>query len=141
MPRNIAVRGLVGHTLILESKLGVVVDKSVLAGQDKTFTTLFLRIGDCLLKQLACIPMLAVCGQRVYAKNHLPRTVLIVHGGILVHLISQVGVIGHEPVHEGDEFVTIIHQPEIITVMGDSLGKLGGSGGLGRRETLGLNGR
>jgi len=29
----------------------------------------------------------------------------------------------------------------MITVMGDSLGKLGGSGGLGRRETLGLNGR
>lgn len=60
MPRNITVRGLVGHTLVREFELGVVVDKSVLAGQDKTFATLFLRIGYSLLKQLAYIPMLAV---------------------------------------------------------------------------------
>lgn len=44
MPRNIAVRGLVGHTFVCESELGVVVDKSVFAGQDKTFATLFLRV-------------------------------------------------------------------------------------------------
>ena len=44
MPRNIAVRGLVGHTLVHESELGVVVDRSVLAGQDKTLTALFLRV-------------------------------------------------------------------------------------------------
>ena len=60
MPRNIAVRVLVGHTLILESEFGIVVDKSALTGQDKTFAPLFLRVGYCLLKQLACIPMLAV---------------------------------------------------------------------------------
>jgi len=60
MPRNIAVRGLIGHTLILESEFGIVVDKSALTGQDKTFAPLFLRVGYCLLKQLACIPMLAV---------------------------------------------------------------------------------
>lgn len=60
MPRNIAVRGLVDHTLIHESELGVIVDKSLLAGQDKTFAALLLRIGYSLLKQLACIPMLAV---------------------------------------------------------------------------------
>lgn len=88
MPRNFAVRGLVGHTLVRESKLGVVVDKSALTGQDKTFAALLLRIGYCILKQLACIPMLAVCGQRVYAKNHLPRTAFVVHGGVLVHLIG-----------------------------------------------------
>ena len=45
MPRNIAVRGLVGHTLVHKSELGVVVDKSLLAGQDKTFAALLLRIG------------------------------------------------------------------------------------------------
>lgn len=45
MPRNIAVCGLIGHTLIHESELGVVVDRSVLAGQDKTFAALLLRIG------------------------------------------------------------------------------------------------
>ena len=44
MPRNIAVRGLVGHTLIHKSELGVVVDRSDLAGQDKTFAALLLRI-------------------------------------------------------------------------------------------------
>ena len=44
MPRNIAVRGLVGHTLIHKSELGVVVDRSDLAGQDKTLTALFLRV-------------------------------------------------------------------------------------------------
>lgn len=45
MPRNIAVRGLVGHTLVREFELGVIVDKSLLAGQDKTFASLLLRIG------------------------------------------------------------------------------------------------
>ena len=45
MPRNIAVRGLVGHILVREFELGVIVDKSVLAGQDKTFAALLLRIG------------------------------------------------------------------------------------------------
>ena len=45
MPRNIAVRGLIGHTLVHKSELGVVVDKSLLAGQDKTFAALLLRIG------------------------------------------------------------------------------------------------
>lgn len=45
MPRNIAVRGLVGHTLIHKSELGVIMDKSLLAGQDKTFASLLLRIG------------------------------------------------------------------------------------------------
>ena len=45
MPRNIAVRGLVGHTLVHKSELGVIVDKSLLAGQDKTFAALLLRIG------------------------------------------------------------------------------------------------
>ena len=141
MPRNIAMRGLVGHALVHESELGVVVYKSVFAGQDKTLTALFLRVSNSLAKQVTRIPMLAICRKRINAENYLPRTVLVVHGCVLVHLISQVSVIGHEPVHEGDEFVTVIHQPEMITVMGDSLGKLGGSGGLGRRETLGLNGR
>ena len=45
MPRNIAVRGLVGHTLVHKSELGVIVYKSLLAGQDKTFAALLLRIG------------------------------------------------------------------------------------------------
>lgn len=45
MPRNIAVRGLVGHALVREFELGVIVDKSLLAGQDKTFAALLLRIG------------------------------------------------------------------------------------------------
>ena len=45
MPRNIAMRGLVGHTLVYESEFGIVVDKPVLAGQDKTFAALLLRIG------------------------------------------------------------------------------------------------
>lgn len=45
MPRNIAVRGLIGHTLVHESELGIVGNKPVLAGQDKTFAALLLRIG------------------------------------------------------------------------------------------------
>lgn len=45
MPRNIAVRGLIGHALVHKSELGIVGNKPVLAGQDKTFATLLLRIG------------------------------------------------------------------------------------------------
>ena len=44
MPRNIAVRGLVGHALVHKSELGIVGNKPVLAGQDKTFAALFLRV-------------------------------------------------------------------------------------------------
>lgn len=57
MPRNIAMRGLVGHTLVYESEFGIVLNKSVLASQNETFATLLLRIGYSLLKQLACIPI------------------------------------------------------------------------------------
>ena len=110
------MRGLIGHTFVCESEFGVVVDKSALTGQDKTFAPLFLRVGYGLLKQLACIPMLAVCWQRVYAKNHLPRTAFVVHGGVLVHLIGQVRVIGHKPVHERNESVAIVQQPEMVPV-------------------------
>ena len=85
--------------------------------------------------------MLAICRQRIDAEYHLPRPILVVHGGVLVHLNGQICVIDYEPVHEGDEFVAIIHQPKMIAVMGDSLGKLGSSSSLGGRETLGLNGR
>ena len=45
MPCHIPMRGLVGHTFVCESELGVIVDKSLLAGQDKTFSSLLLRIG------------------------------------------------------------------------------------------------
>ena len=45
MPRYIAVRGLVGHALVHKSELGIVGNKPVLAGQDKTFAALLLRIG------------------------------------------------------------------------------------------------
>ena len=133
MPRYIPMRGLVGHALVHKSEPGIVVDKPVLAGQDKTFAALFLCIGNSLLNQLTRITLLAIRRQRIDTENHLPRTVFVVHGGVLVHLIGQVRVIGYESVHEGDEFVTVIHQPEMITVMGDSLGKLGGSGGLNGR--------
>lgn len=45
MPRNIAVRGLIGHAPVHKSELGIVGNKPVLAGQDKTFAALLLRIG------------------------------------------------------------------------------------------------
>ena len=45
MPCHIPMRELVGHTLVHKSELGVIVDKSLLAGQDKTFAALLLRIG------------------------------------------------------------------------------------------------
>ena len=44
MPCHIPMRELVGQALVHESELGVVVDRSVLAGQDKTLTALFLRV-------------------------------------------------------------------------------------------------
>lgn len=50
MPRYIAVRGLVGHALVHKSELGIVGNKSVLAGQDKTFAALLFRVGNRLLK-------------------------------------------------------------------------------------------
>lgn len=62
MPRYIPVRGLVGHALVHKSELGIVGNKPVLAGQDKTFAVLLFRVGNRLLKQFTGIPMLAICG-------------------------------------------------------------------------------
>lgn len=44
MPRHIPMRGLICHALVHKAELGVVVDKSVLAGQNKTLTSLFFRV-------------------------------------------------------------------------------------------------
>ena len=96
MPRYIPVRGLVGHALVHKAEPGIVVDKPVLAGQHKTFAVLFLRVSNSLAKQRTCIP--AICRQYIDAENHLPRAVLVVHGGVLVHLIGQVRVIGDKTI-------------------------------------------
>lgn len=141
MPSHISVGGFVGDAFIPKSELSIVGNELILTGQNKTITTLPFGIEDCLSYQLTGIPMLAICRQRIDTENHLPRAVLVMHGGVLVHLIGQVRVIGHKPIHEGDELVTIIHQPEMIAVMSYSLSKLGGSSSLSGRETLSLYGR
>ena len=51
------------HRYVPKLKAAILTENAIAVmpdGQDKTFAPLFLRVGYCLLKQLACIPMLAV---------------------------------------------------------------------------------
>lgn len=100
MPSHISVGGFVGDAFIPKSELSIVVNELILTGQNKTLTTLPFDIEDCLSYQLTGISVLAVFRKCIDSENHLPRTTFIVHSCVLVHLIGQVRIISHEPIHE-----------------------------------------
>lgn len=72
MPYNIAVRGFVGHALVLESEFRIIRDKPFLAGQHKSLASLPLCVVDGAAKQLSGISLPAVFGQRIDAEDYLP---------------------------------------------------------------------
>ena len=46
------------------------------------------------------LALLPVFGQGIHPKDHLPRPMGIVQGSVGVHLVCQVGGIGHKAVHK-----------------------------------------
>lgn len=65
MPHDIAVRGLIGHALVLESELRIIRDEPLLAGQHKSFAPLLLCVVDGTAKQRPGVSVPAVFGQRM----------------------------------------------------------------------------
>ena len=132
--------GFIGHALVAEAELGVVRKEALLAGQHQPFAVLLSGVVNGAAEQLPGIAVLAVFRQGVDPKDHLPRAVLVVHGGILVHLIGQIGFVRHETVHEGDQLVPLVQEPEMVPVVPDPLDELLRSGSFCRWEALCLNG-
>ena len=149
-----------GHALVHESQPLIEPDEPVLAGQHQPRTSCGAGVLDRRAQQHARIPMVAVFGRGIHAEDHLPGAVLVMHRGVLVHLVSQVRLVGHEPVDERDESAIpdcvasdpgvvrlvamlgrrgIHHQPEVIRIHGQSRVHLALARRLGCRETGGLH--
>ena len=91
-------------------------------------------------EQLPGQALLPVFGQGVHPKDHLPRPMGIVQGSIGVHLVCQVGGIGHKAVHKGDELFVLEQQPEVVGIMGQPPGEFFFCGRLCSREAGRLHG-
>ena len=109
--------GFVRHTLILKPEFCVVGEQPLLAGQHKPLAALLPGIGNGPAEQLPRQAVPAVLRQRVDAEDHLPRALLVVQGGVLVHHIRQVRLVRDKAVHKGKQLIPLIQQPKVIAVI------------------------
>ena len=128
-----------GHTFVYEAEFCVIMDQFIFAGEHKSFTALGSGIGDGALDEGSGTAMSAVLRDGVDAEDHLPGTVFLVEGGILIHVVGQVSRIGDHAVYKGNELIFIEHEPEMVTVMGQAVFKIAAGGGLSGREAFRLN--
>ena len=110
--------------LIHKSKLGIIGYQFFLARQHKSLPPLFSGILDGALEQLSRIAMFPVCRDRIDTKNHLPCAVFIVHFCPFVHLIRQIRLVCDEAVHKRNQLFAFKHEPEMISIILNSLRKL-----------------
>ena len=75
----------------------------------------------------------------VDAEDHLPRALLVVQGGVLVHHIRQVRLVRDKAVHKGKQLIPLIQQPEVIAVILHSVDKFLLCRGLCRRKACRLH--
>ena len=121
VPRGISMGGFVRHTLILKPEFCVVGEQPLLAGQHKPLAALLPGIGNGPAEQLPCIAVPAVLRQRVDAEDHLPRALLVVQGGVLVHHIRQVRLVRDKAVHKGKQLIPTQNGAALISVLPDML--------------------
>ena len=74
-------------------------EQFVLTGQDKPFAPFFFCLLNSAANQLSRVAFFAAFGNRIDAKNHLPRTVFVVQRCIFIHFIRQIRRIRHHTVH------------------------------------------
>lgn len=139
MPDNAAVHGLVCHALVDKAELRVVVDEPLFAGQDCTLSPLLSRILNGTVEQFARVAVFPVLRQGVQTEEHLPRAIFVVHGCFRVHFVGQVGLVRHKAIEKRDELTAIEHQPEVVAVVSDSLGKFLFCRRLGHGKALGFH--
>ena len=132
--------GGAGNAFADKAEAGVIVHEPVLAGEHQPPAALNLCIGDGPAEQLPGQALLPVFGQGIHPKDHLPRPMGIVQGSVGVHLVCQVGGIGHKAVHKGDELFVLEQQPEVVGIMGQPPGKFFFCGRLRSRKAGRLHG-
>ena len=107
----------------------------VLAGEHQPFAARGAGVIDGGLQGSGRIAPAAAVRQRVDAKNHLPCPVRLMQGGVLVHLVPQVRLIGGHAVHKTHQPVSLPQQPEVVGIHRQPPGEVLPGGGLGGRET------
>ena len=89
--------------------------------------------------QFSGIALFPVGRERIDTEDHLPCAVFVVHGSFLIHFIGQILFIRDKAINKGDELVIFEHQPEIVTVIPETLRKFLLCGSFGRRKALCFN--
>ena len=128
-----------GDTFILKTKFCVVGNQGIFTGQDKTFSPLVLCCPDRFPDQFSGIALFPVGRERIDTEDHLPCAVFVVHGSFLIHFIGQILFIRDKAINKGDELVIFEHQPEIVTVIPETLRKFLLCGSFGRRKAFCFN--
>ena len=107
--------------------------------QDCTLSPLLSRILNGTVEQFARVAVFPVLRQGVQTEEHLPRAIFVVHGCFRVHFVGQVGLVRHKAIEKRDELTAIEHQPEVVAVVSDSLGKFLFCRRLGHGKALGFH--
>ena len=141
MPDHAAVDGL-GHALVLESKLRIIMDQLILAGEDAALPSLGPGVGDDPFQHPGRQAPPAVGRQGVHAEDHLPGALLVVEGSVGVHLVPEDGVVGHQAIDKADQGAVVrLQQPEVIGIHCQPGGEILFRGGLGGGKTGSLHRR
>ncbi len=125
--------------LIREAELRVVVNQAILAGEHQAFPALPARRGDDVPDEHGCKASSPALRHGVDAEDHLPGALFIVHGGIVIHLIPEVRLIGREPVDEPDDCAAVLEDPEMIRINPEPRREALSGGALRGREAERLN--
>src|SRR5699024_5662281 len=110
--------GGLGYALADKAEFGVIVDQAVFAGQNEPFAALGPGLGDDVFQQAGGAALAAVGGQGVHPEDHLPGAGFTVKGGVVVHLVGQVGGVGAHPVDKADDLLSVLQQPEVVGING-----------------------
>ena len=84
-----------GNAHVFVSKFRVIVDQTVLAGEDQALSSLIFRVFDHVIHERRRDSLAAVVRDHIQSENRLVCAVRPVAGGIFVHLvINRFGICG-----------------------------------------------
>ena len=69
-----------------------------------------------LCKHLRSNPFSTIGWNGIHPKNHLPASLFIMQGRILIHQIGQIFFLRAETVHKGNELIFFIQKEKMISV-------------------------
>ena len=123
MPDGVSVRGLVGDAFVEKAETGIKWEQRLFAREHDAPSILRPRVFDEALNQRARIAALSIGGKGVYAENHLPCAVFIVHGCARIHFVRQIRLVRNHAVDERDQRFSFKQKEKVVAVMRDSIGK------------------